>query len=279
MVSIALSALAGCGDDTDPVDNPPIETEVAVAFTAEVGGQAFACGTEYMGLGSTTSPLTVKDMRFYVHDVRLVDDQGNEVAVTLEQDGKWQQGGVALLDFEDGSNGCDAGNADVNTTVRGTVANDATFTGIRFTVGVPFDVNHADSATAPAPLNLTSMWWNWNGGYKFMRVDGSTPGLDAWRFHLGSTACDGDMSGNVTTCGNPNRIEVAIDGFDPTEAGVVFDLADMLDGVDLETNTMDTPPGCMAAPADPDCEVYFQNLGLPWDGNGAGAQKAFRAGQ
>ena len=122
------------------------------------------------------------------------------------------------------------------------------------------------------------MWWNWNGGYKYVRVDGSTPGLDAWRFHLGATGCDGDMSGNVTTCANPNRVEVAIDGVDPTSTPIVFDLAAMLEGVDLETNTMDTPPGCMAAPADPDCEGYFQNLGLPWDGGSAGSQQAFRAG-
>jgi len=277
--SLSLLALAGCGDDeTDP--NPtPAGAEVAVAFTAQVGAEAFACGSEYMGIGATSSPLTVKDMRFYVHDVRLVDDEGNEVPVTLEQDGKWQQGTVALLDFEDGTNGCDAGNPDTNVSIRGTVPEASTFTGIRFTMGVPFDVNHADAATAPAPLNLTSLWWNWNGGYKFIRIDGSTPGLDAWRFHLGSTACDGDMSGNVTTCGNPNRVEVAIDGFDPTASSVVFDLAAMLEGVDLETNSMDTPPGCMAAPVDPDCELYFQNLGLPWDGASAGAQLVFRAGE
>ncbi|MEM1034460.1 MAG: MbnP family copper-binding protein [Myxococcota bacterium] len=283
LAAVTLITATGCATDDpepDPAPNPDVQT-VEVAFSATVGADAFACGQTYTGLGASNSDLTLNDARIYVHDVRLVDAAGNEIPLTVEDDGKWQQGGVVLLDFEDGTSGCaDTGNADVNTIVRGTVPAETDvsgFNGVRFVLGVPFDLNHANAATAAAPLNLTAMWWNWNSGYKYVRVEGASTGLDSWRFHLGATMCDGDMAGNVTSCANPNRAEVALEGFDPTTRPVVFDLAEMLAGVDLETNTMDTPPGCMAGPSDPDCAPYFENLGLPFDGASAGAQRAFRA--
>ncbi len=44
-------------------------------------------------------------------------------------------------------------------------------TGPIFTIGVPFDFNHNDAATAPSPLNLSGLVWMWDDGYEFMRID------------------------------------------------------------------------------------------------------------
>jgi len=150
------------------------------------------------------------------------------------------------------------------------------YTGVRFVLGVPFELNHADHVIAPPPLNITSMFWDWNGGYKFFRFDGATTGQpDGMRFHLGSTGCEADADGNVTSCANPNRAEVALEGFDPDTGLIVADLAGLFEGADLDANTMDTPPGCMGAPIDPDCAPYFDNLGLPFGGSGGGDQSFF----
>lgn len=145
-------------------------TEIAIDFEAWVGDEEFACGESYEGIGVTESTITPSDFRFYVSDVALIDEDGNAVPLELEQDGKWQYQNTALLDFEDGTNTCDNGTTEMNTTVVGTVP-EGDYQSIQFTMGVPQKLNHEDAAIAPSPLNLTSMWWNWQGGYKFLRVD------------------------------------------------------------------------------------------------------------
>ena len=144
--------------------------EVAINFEAWVGDEEFVCGESYEGVGVSESTITPTDFRFYVSDVALIDEDGNAVPLELEQDGKWQYQNTALLDFEDGTNACDNGTAEMNTTVVGTVP-EGDYQSIQFTMGVPQDLNHEDAAIASSPLNLTSMWWNWQGGYKFLRVD------------------------------------------------------------------------------------------------------------
>lgn len=147
--------------------------EVTINFEGWVGDEEFVCGESYEDVGTAESTVTPTDFRFYVSDLAMVDSEGNFVPVELEQDGKWQYKNVALLDFEDGSSVCDNGTAETRTTVVGTVpAGD--YENLQFTLGVPKDLNHEDAAIAPSPLNLTSMWWNWQGGYKFLRVDMET---------------------------------------------------------------------------------------------------------
>lgn len=257
-------------------------------FSATVGSQPVACGQTYTDLGATQSALTLRDFRYFVHDFRLVDDEGNEVPLRMFDGDKWQiyernaAQGVALIDFEDGSNGCDGGNSDTNAQVRLWPAPAGTYSALRFKLGVPFALNHQDAAVARAPLNLTSMFWSWNGGYKFARIDGSTEGLEGWRFHFGSTGCEGDAQGLVERCAQPNRAEVEVTGLafeataDNAELPVInFDLAALLANTDLDNFTPETPQGCMGSATDPDCEPYFINLGIPWQGEEPTAQTVF----
>ena len=144
--------------------------EVAIDFAAYVGESEFVCGESYEGVGTEESTITPTDFRFYVSNVALIDEEGNAVPLELEQDGKWQYQDTVLLDFEDGTSACDNGTAETNTTLIGTVP-EGDYQGLQFTLGVPEKLNHDDAAIAPSPLNLTSMWWNWQGGYKFLRVD------------------------------------------------------------------------------------------------------------
>jgi len=147
--------------------------DVAIDFAAYVGESEFACGESYEGVGTAKSTITPKDFRFYVSDVALIDENGEAVPLELEQDGKWQYQNTALLDFEDGTSACDNGTAQMNTTIVGTVP-EGDYQSLQFTMGVPQKLNHDDAAIAPSPLNVTSMWWNWQGGYKFLRVDMET---------------------------------------------------------------------------------------------------------
>jgi hypothetical protein len=144
--------------------------EIAINFAAYVGEKEFVCGESYQRVGTEKSTVTPTDFRFYVSNVALIDQEGNTIPLKLEQDGKWQYQNTALLDFEDGTSGCDNGTAEINTTIVGTIPQ-GDYQSLQFTLGVPQNLNHDDAAIAPSPLNLTSMWWNWQGGYKFLRVD------------------------------------------------------------------------------------------------------------
>lgn len=268
---LALSALAlGCGDESNASSTPQ---EVELSFAAVVGDQPFVCGNTYDNLGANDTSLVLSDFRFYVQEVELKNAAGTWVPVQLEEN-SFQNSGVALLDFEDGCG--DLGTPEFNGSVRGTVpAGD--YDGLGFKMGVPFEINHVNSATAPSPLNLTSLFWNWQGGYKFLRIDSGQFSETDWRMHLGSTGCVGDpMAGGVTECANGNRTEVEFGAFDSSTGTVVADYAALVEGAALDQD-MAADAGCMSKPADTDCGPLFANLGLAFGENPAGTQQFFSA--
>ncbi|MEM9978764.1 MAG: MbnP family copper-binding protein [Cyanobacteria bacterium P01_D01_bin.2] len=257
---------------------------VTLQFEGMVGEQPFACGQTY-SLGTSASPMTVTDFRFYVSEVALLDAEGNEVPLILQQDGKWQHQDVALVDFEDKTGACTNGTPDTRAQVIGSVpAGD--YQGLKFTLGVPFALNHVDSTLAPSPLNLTSMWWNWNFGYKFARIDlipaaaqsrqhggqgdghgstGKTEEFPGFSTHLGSVGCQMDAAQAPVVCSLPNRADVVFTDFDPTQDVVVADLAALFATTNVTENQEDTAVGCMSSPADGDCAGIMQTLGLPFN--------------
>lgn len=144
--------------------------EIKINFEGWVGEQEFVCGESYENLGTSESTITPTDFRLYISNLALIDKSGNTIPVELEQDNKWQYKNVALIDFENGKDVCDNGTPETRNIVVGN-APKGDYEKLQFTLGVPKNLNHKDAAIAPSPLNLTSMWWNWQGGYKFLRVD------------------------------------------------------------------------------------------------------------
>lgn len=291
---LAAGLLAACGTPAPVSGGGAAGTQaVALRFAAQVNGQSFACGQRYAGIGSTRSTITPSDFRFYVSEVHLIDAAGRAVPVVLAQDGAWQVDNIALLDFEDGSGPCRNGTAATNTTVRGSVPAGA-YTGVRFTLGVPFARNHGDPTIAPSPLNLTAMFWTWQGGYKFFKFDTATSGqpvttappdpqgggnASGFSVHLGSTACAApSRTSPPSACQNPNRVTVQFDRFDPTRQVVVADVGAVLAGANVDVNAPNTSPGCMSFPNDADCPPVMGALGLAYGGAAApGPQRLFSA--
>ncbi len=258
------------------------EQNVAIRFMAAVGDKAFACGQSYSGVGTAAASITPTDFRLYLSSVALVDAQGKVVPLTLTQDGVWQYQDVALLDFEDGSGPCQNGNTPTNDTLRGSVP-DGDYRGVQFTLGLPFGLNHADNLLASSPLNLSAMFWNWQGGYRFFKVDlaaantgmhsGMMGGAAAeagghgnggFLIHLGSTGCASAAStaAPATACANPNTVSASFDGFNAAADSIVVDLAALLQFSDVTSNTEGTSPGCMSAATDPECAPLFRGFGL-----------------
>ena len=247
---------------------------VTLTFQGQVGNQAFACGTVYTGIGTGASQFIPSDFRLYVSNVNLITAAGDAVPLTLDQDGVWQYQNVALLDFEDGTGPCGNGDAALNKTVHGTVPA-GVYTSVQFDLGIPFALDHADASTAQSPLNRTELFWSWQSGYKFLRVDTAD---DKFRVHLGSTGCDGTSPSHPpTTCSAPNVATVTLSGFNPEHSVIVADLAALLADSNIDMNQASTPPGCMSDPDDLDCVPVFQNLGLTFPGGQpTDTQKFFR---
>ncbi|MEZ4306472.1 MAG: metallo-mystery pair system four-Cys motif protein [Polyangiaceae bacterium] len=242
-----------------------------INFEGRVGDKVFSCADTYTGLGTSNAEAKITDFRVYVHDIELLAG-GEKIPVTLEQDGVWQYENLALLDFESGDGACANGTTELHTAITGTVPEGTgPFDGIRFKVGVPFELNHADVATAPSPLNLTGLFWNWNGGYKFLRVDSVPVGAAmSFNLHLGSTECMDDGNGGVSMCNKPNRPEVELSGTSPLTTKILVDYAAAVSGADLSQN-MGGAPGCMSGATDPECGPIFDHLGIDID---TGAPKA-----
>ena len=271
---VAMLLAAAC-DDSSSTDTMSTDTSstsgsgagapgtmaVSIDFEAAVAGQAFSCASQYAGLGAQQSSVRPADLRVYIHNVRLFKkSDGAEVNVDLDQDGKWQYQDVALLDFEDGSNGC-IGDAGMNTSLRGRVP-DGEYEGVAFTVGIPLALNHGDLAKAPPPLNVSDLFWTWNQGHLFFSAVYDSK-LDAGTFHkfflqVGATGCQGDAEqGGITGCDQPNQPDFQFDAYVPGQNEIVLDYATI-----IAESMLDTEVGCHSFPDTPDCAKPFEHLGI-----------------
>ncbi|MEW6981419.1 MbnP family copper-binding protein [Colwelliaceae bacterium 6471] len=128
---------------------------------------------------------------------------------------------------------------------------------IRFTLGVPFILNHANPLTQPSPLNDSSMFWVWQTGHKFMRLETQSED-DNWLFHLGSTGCGSAsvMRAPKSECLYPNKVKVELE-FNLNKPAIVFDIAQL-----LKDTAMSSETSCKSAVNDKRCQTLFNNLGI-----------------
>lgn len=283
-------------------------------FAAQILGEEFVCGREYANVGTTSSLTIPSDYRFFISNVRLLDAQGNATPVNLSQDGIWQYQDIALLDFEDGTGPCQNGNTALNTSIRGSVA-PGQYTGVEFTMGIPFELNHQDILLAPSPLNLSAMFWNWQGGHRFFKFDMATSGRPVpppearkpgammmrsgdnpqrmggmmrggngddeeaagFSVHIGSTGCAAESRTTAPTsaCMNPNHVTVRFEQFDIAQDTVVADIGKVLADTNVDINTNETAPGCMSGVRDPECAQVLPGFGLAFEGKTSGPQQLF----
>jgi uncharacterized repeat protein (TIGR04052 family) len=248
VAALVVLLLAGC---------KPADQAVSIPFRAVADGSPLSCTAGANG-------KTLNDLRFYVHDVALLTADGHAVSVTLDAAPPWQSKDIALLDLEDGQGTCDTGSPDRHAALTGRVPA-GHYVGLRFTLGVPFALNHADPTTATAPLDQTVMHWHWRAGYKFLRAGIAQAGNIAW-LHLGSTGCEGTI-GAITGCAQPNRPTVTLAAFNPAKDAVAVDL-----GVLFADVTGDGNRSCQSQTDNALCAPMLRHLGVA----GAG-QDVFRA--
>ncbi len=277
-LACVLTACGGGGSDTagTPLNEAAATQDVTIQFAAVAGAAntVVNCNTPLTALGRTPTQADLADLRFYLTDVQLVNEQGVSVPITLARN-EWQYTqdaqSVTLIDLENAQGACSTdGTAATNAVIRGKVP-PGTYVKLKATLGVPEKLSHSDLAVAPAPLDVMAMGWSWQTGRKFAKVEikpkggvstpvgGSTSVVDTYPLHLASTNCTGNNDGN-DTCAKKNLTTVALD-FDPVRQQVAFDVAELFSTSDIRANQNDAV-GCMSAMSDLDCPAVFSKLGL-----------------
>ncbi|TGL64088.1 MbnP family copper-binding protein [Leptospira sarikeiensis] len=255
------------------------QAQPSIQFSAVVGDSKATCGGDISGHGDSISssvtiqhvagvmPIGLKDLRFYVSEFELVDQNDNVVTVSVPDTGVWQYGGVTLLDFENNKGSC-SGTSATNDSVLASVEN-KTYKTIRFTLGVPESLNHIDYNNAPSPLNVSGLAWGWLMGYRFfvgefLSNDAATLG-NAAVLHIGSSGCTGSGPADYA-CSKANRPRIELNpvgGFNPFTQKIQFDLKKAVTGWDISTGSKSCHSMGMGGDAT-DCPTVFTNFGIDY---------------
>ncbi len=152
--------IASCGEEQCPVEQAPDNTVLELNFRAEADGQPIWYFKDLAyPLGSTRFRFSL--LRFFLGDITLLGPNGDTTVLDIHN-----------VDFS--LNQSDQATADLGETVRIRAAPVGTWTGIRFGIGVPGDLNRLTPADFPAghPLVNPSEYWDaWNS-YIFAKVEG-----------------------------------------------------------------------------------------------------------
>lgn len=211
------------------------------------------------------SVWAIDQLLFFMSDlqVQLHDDSWQPLSLLKT---KFQTPKIALL-----GQYCDNHNqASSLKNWQITLANDidlAEVKALRFTLGVPFSKNHLNPLTQESPLNLPSMFWVWQTGHKFLRLELSSA-HSSWLFHLGSTGCVAASSLRMPSkaCLYPNRKTFQVPITEAEGNGAELQLNFHLDKL-LSKVVLASANNCQSQANNPTCQQLFTNLALT--GNGA----------
>jgi hypothetical protein len=155
--------LPGCDDDDeDPKPAPGLTVE----FTHLAGNKQFHLDSTYTT--SNGDQFTPSMFKYYISNIRLVKSDNTEYAVPES---------YFLVNQED---------EDSKMLVMENLA-EGDFTKIRFMIGVDSTRNCSGAQTgALDPVN--GMFWSWNTGYIFVKLEGTSPSIASpgeFRYHVG----------------------------------------------------------------------------------------------
>lgn len=240
---------------TDLADNAELsEIKLQVLYNQE----ALSCGQKLI---IEPGSWDVEQLAFFVS---AISTRRNGIEKVLELNpNAWQNDGLALLQLTD----CRAQQANAESLdapltaayyakLQFAQAQDfSEVSHLKFTLGIPFELNHLNPLSQKSPLNIPSMFWSWRAGHKFFRVDMQAQ-QQSWVFHLGSIGCvaDSAMRSPPTQCIEPNRIEFDLQKQQQGEV-LVLHLDRLLAGVELNSQS-----ACLMQAEQASCQVLMTNL-------------------
>jgi hypothetical protein len=188
---ITSTVLVGCKDENAAEPTATLSIRFNPFFGSGSSAPKFALNTPYINAAGDTVRFTTA--KFYVSEISLVDTLGKLVPVTGAP--------VYLIDWASPQRA--DGTSAVALTVKPGV-----YAGVVFSIGVPESLNHQNASTQAAPLGVDSgMWWAWNPGYIFHKIEGNFDSLKVSRnflYHVGRNSLRlsvmlGSLSGTSVT--------------------------------------------------------------------------------
>ncbi len=248
-LSLCLIVLSGCFNKENGV--------TAIAFLPVYNGATLGCDTEFIKDDKTWQ---LSQLLFFISRVKVQDKDGKWHALNLRQSSNQTQS-IALLgsDCADVRVG-DEANKKVNSKndswhlVIDQKLDFKVAKKMRFSLGIPFESNHENPLIQPSPLNDSSMFWVWQTGHKFLRMELAAQD-DHWAFHLGSTGCKAPSALRApnSPCLFPNVIDFEVELRDnPT---IEFDLTALLNNIVLQNAN-----SCQSEHDNATCAQLFSNL-------------------
>ncbi|RZA27090.1 MAG: hypothetical protein EOP10_01395 [Proteobacteria bacterium] len=151
------------------VDGPAVEVgskDVSLNFAAKVQGQTLACFDKSAAMKAQGQIFT--DLRMFISNVALVNDQGQDVklALTVDEGSTNLQfvdaagNSIALLNYLDAS--CAASDATkiLKDAITGLLPY-GHYTALKFQVGLPYPAMDSNLTKLPTTLAPTDMAWMW----------------------------------------------------------------------------------------------------------------------
>ncbi|MEW6989979.1 MbnP family copper-binding protein [Colwelliaceae bacterium 6441] len=220
-----------------------------VNFIPTLAQKSFNCHSVHQ---SDKSAWQFSQVQFFVSEFALQDLDGHWQSLKM-RDTAYQTEGVALLGVH-----CSEPNA-ANWQVEFSQAIDLSlYQNMRFSVGIPFEQNHKNPLTQKSPLNDSSMFWVWQTGHKFLRLEMSNSN-ENWLYHLGSTGCKSPsvMRSPQQACLYPNTvpIELALPETTPSSVDVLVNLSALMNEITLNEKTR-----CQSEVDNATCQQLLNNL-------------------
>jgi hypothetical protein len=182
-VTLSLAIVFPACESEDVVTGSTSSSDqtIEIRFYPKFGSDALALNQKYMNAGSDSIWFTT--VRFYISEIALVDSLGNEIPVEQETVVAGTTPDVWLVDLEAADYTV---NGYLSVMVKGAPG---TYRGVKFSVGVPFNLNHRDVSTQDPPLGPNSgLYWAWNPGYIFHMMMGKADSAGVpidFAYHLG----------------------------------------------------------------------------------------------
>jgi len=238
-LSIFVIVLGGCSDNSG---------RTTIMVTPMFEQQKVSCDSLFNVDGNAWQYQT---LQFFISQVEVKNQEGQWRLWDMTESAQ-QKNNIALLG-EDCSTKNSASNRHWQLEFK-SIGGMNKFEHIRFMIGIPFNENHLNPLTQTSPLNESSMFWVWQTGHKFLRLEMKSDD-DNWLFHLGSTGCESPsvMRSPANECAQPNRIYIEFDLNSQQE--IIIDLAKLLEGVNLKADSR-----CLSAPNNVTCQQLFNNM-------------------
>jgi cytochrome c peroxidase len=163
MVHVGASAVAA-----------PVKIDIAHVFEGE------ALQVENVALRTHANTLSVTRLAYLISNVELVRADGSVVPSALD------------AAFVHPTARKDSMNEGARTSFAIGDVPEGEYVGVRFTIGLPKELNHANPAqfgpSHPLNPNVNNLHWNWQGGYIFFAIEGrwvqSDDSLGGYVYHV-----------------------------------------------------------------------------------------------